>query len=361
MDNEKRYKREVELFSKNPVYKLLQARAGYEPGMTPKAIEGINDMADFLQNHGGYHQQERMIRDKRKSLDRALVYSYQAGLVRKQGNEDDTPIRALINPNKLKADYDEKIISVGWEHDFHSGDVFEWVNTNSYWLIYLQDLTELAYFRGEVRRCSYQIEWVDENGDKKKTYAAVRGPVETKINSIQKHQIRVDEPNYTLNMYIPKNDDNLAKFVRYSKFYLPGITTCWKVTVADSISTPGIIELTAIEDYANTFEDDVANGIVEGLKVEPLDPNPSDIAIIGETFIKVKKEYVFYFNGNKAGQWYVTDKKLPVKLEPFINEDGFRAVRIKWDSSYSGQFDLYYGNQSKDIDLKKTIIVESLF
>jgi len=45
----------------------------------------------------------------------------------------------------------------------------------------------LAYFRGEIRRCSYTIDWIDEEGNKHTSFAAVRGPVETKINYIQKH------------------------------------------------------------------------------------------------------------------------------------------------------------------------------
>ena len=47
-----------------------------------------------------------------------------------------------------------------------------------------QELTELAYFRGEIRRCSYEINWIDEDGNLNSSYAAVRGPVETKINFI---------------------------------------------------------------------------------------------------------------------------------------------------------------------------------
>jgi hypothetical protein len=40
---------------------------------------------------------------------------------------------------------------------------------------------------------------------------------------------------------------------------------CWKVVAVDWISTPGILEVNAIEDYANVDEDDVDNGIVGGL------------------------------------------------------------------------------------------------
>jgi hypothetical protein len=43
----------------------------------------------------------------------------------------------LINPNKLKQDYDDKIVSVGFEHGFTTGDVFEWRGTGTHWLIYL--------------------------------------------------------------------------------------------------------------------------------------------------------------------------------------------------------------------------------
>lgn len=94
-----------------------------------------------------------MIKDKRESLDHAVLYSYQGAKVKKLNS--DNMYRALINSNKLKQDYDDKILSVGFEAEFKPGDVFEWVNTGTYWLIYLQELTELAYFRGDIRKCSY--------------------------------------------------------------------------------------------------------------------------------------------------------------------------------------------------------------
>ena len=146
-----------------------------------------------------------MIADKRRSLERALWHSYQGANVRKITSTSEETVRALINPNKLKQDYDDKIISIKYEHNFKSGDVFEWVGTNTFWLIYLQDLTELAYFRGDIRRCSHEISWEDEDGIHK-TYAAIRGPVETKINYIQKHEISIDTPNYSLSILIPKTD-----------------------------------------------------------------------------------------------------------------------------------------------------------
>jgi len=76
-----------------------------------------------------------MIFDKRRSLDRSLNYSYQAANIQKIGKERID--RALINPDKNKFDYDDKILSVHYEAGYESGDVFEWLGTDTYWIISL--------------------------------------------------------------------------------------------------------------------------------------------------------------------------------------------------------------------------------
>ena len=316
------------------------------------SIEGVEDQSIRLEQMGGNAQQERMIRDKRRSLDHAVWYSYQGAKVVKTDAADKRPVRALINPNKLKQDYDDKIISVGFEYNFKPGTVFEWLGTNTYWLIYLQDLTELAYFRGEIRKCSYQINFMDEDG-LHTIHAAVRGPVETKINFIQKHGISVDTPNHSLNLLMPKNDYTIEYFKRYNKFYLQGDDTCWRVEATDWISTPGILEVTAVEYYANETEDDIEAGLVGALIPEVADPNPEvKVGIEGETFIKVKRAYKYRFAGYESHRWEL-GSKVPVQVE--IDPTDPRNVTITWTQGYSGQFDLYYG------DHKKTIVVESLF
>ena len=316
-------------------------------------IQGVNNQFVRLNHQGGNLQQNRMIKDKRRSLDRALVYSYQGADVRKIDSTSDDYVRALINPNKLKQDYDDKIISVGYEHHFECGDIFEWKGTETYWLIYLQDLTELAYFRGDIRKCSHQINWEDENG-KHSTYAAIRGPVETKINYIQKHGISVDTPNYSLNILLPKTVDTLSYFQRYNKFYLADdeLKVCWRIEAIDWLSMPGILEINAVEYYANEFEDNLEDGTVGTLKTEPINPNNSFIedTIVGETFIKPKREYEYEYIGNLVGKWSIKEN-YPIKLV----QDG-KKVKLRWLNTYSGQFDLIYADC-----FKKTIVVQSLF
>ena len=333
---------------------------------TPKyPIYGINAMSNQLYAAGGPGQQSRMIRDKRKSLNRALLYSYQSAFVRKvymEGLEeipDTTIYRALINPDKLKMDYDDKMFSIGFESNFKGGDVFEWLNTGSYWIIRLQDLDELAYFRGDIRRCDYTIAWEDSEGNVHRTYAAIRGPVETKINYIQKHQISVDTPNHSLNIYMPRNKFTLEYFRRYAKFYLQDIedgeqNICWRVEAIDPISTPGILEVTAVEYYANESEDDMEAGIVGALIVKHIEPEADDTrnTIVGKTFIKPKTKEEYRFDGALRAQWSY-DSSLPLQVT--VSDEDIRKVYIKWTSNYSGQFDIKYGEYTK------TIVVESLF
>ena len=339
-------------------FRLMQGRLGVydryqEKQVLDTDIQGVNNQFVRLNHQGGNLQQNRMIKDKRRSLDRALVYSYQGADVRKIDSTSDDYVRALINPNKLKQDYDDKIISIGYEHHFECGDIFEWKGTETYWLIYLQDLTELAYFRGDIRKCSHQINWEDENG-KHSTYAAIRGPVETKINYIQKHGISVDTPNYSLNILLPKTADTLSYFQRYNKFYLADdeLKVCWRIEAIDWLSMPGILEINAVEYYANEFEDNLENGTVGTLKTEPINPNNSFIedTITGETFIKPKKEYEYEYIGNLVGKWSVKEN-YPIKLV----QDG-KKVKLRWLNTYSGQFDLIYADC-----FKKTIVVQSLF
>lgn len=329
-------------------------------------IDGLESHANRLMFNGGWAQQERMVLDKRKSLDRALFYSYQGANIKKVlpqlstvEDEEQPKVRALINPNKNKMDYDDKIISVPFEYGFASGDVFEWLGTNTHWLIYLQDLEEIAYFRGDIRKCSYEISWEDEEGIHT-TFAAIRGPVETKINYTQKHQISVDTPNHSLNILLPRTEAALKYFRRYSKFYLQGETkgspqVCWRVEATDWISTPGILEVTAVEYYINESEDDLEQGLVGALKVEPENPNDrqTEVFISGETFIKPKTVYTYKFNGFNGSTWKIDTEKYPVDFEP--NPEDNREIHLIWNGSTSGQFDITYGM------FTKTIVVESLF
>ena len=294
-------------------------------------------------------QIERMVRDKLKSLHRSLLYSYQSAQIQKVGSEETN--RALINPDKIKFDYDEKIVSIDPKWEYKPGDVFEWKNTGTYWLILKQELTEIAYFRGNCRRCQAVEVLNKETGETETYWMAIRGPVETKINTIQKSGIVADVPNLTINAYVTKNDKTVKYFDRYQRFAFAG--RYWKVTAPDSISTPGILEFTAEEDYDCKHDD---------LIVEIVDPNPPVKEfvnnILGETFIYPLSSMIYSTTYPINGAtWSVKltneNKDIDDVLEYEILDDG--NIKITWTAMVSGSFEIHYG------DLTRTIIVQSLF
>lgn len=212
----------------------------------------MSDSYDLLKKRltalGG-NAEGRMIQEKLKTLLKALKYSYQAETVVK----DNIDFRALINNNKLKMDYDDKIISIPFDSGFKVGDIFYWPRTKQYWIVYLKQYSEDAYFRGFVRRAQHILKWTDEFGTVCQTYGAVVGPVETKIQSDLKKKISFDIPNHTLTIIVPENELT-KKLKRYSKVYVS--EQMWEVTVSDCISEPGVIELQLIEYYTNKEKDD---------------------------------------------------------------------------------------------------------
>ena len=151
---------------------------------------------------------------------------------------------------------------------------------------------------------------------------------------------------------MPQTPEVLAYFKRYAKFYLKDSKVCWRVEATDWVSTPGILEVTAVEYYANEFED--SESIVGNLIVKEENPNTiiENAAISGETFIKPKLKYTYVTPSKEKSEWRI-DSKCPVQL--IVNKDNPKECTISWVRAVSGQFELSYGSYSK------TIVVESLF
>ena len=292
-----------------------------------------------------------MIKDKYNTFKKALSYSYQAASVCKLGEENVR--KALINPDKNKQDYDDKILSIDYAFGYNPGDIFLWVGTNTYWLVYLRELTEDAYFRAEIRRCKYQIQWINEEKELVNTWAYIRGPVETKVNFIQKNGISLEVPNWTLELYMPATEENIAKFKdRYATFMFDGKS--WEVQVTDSISMEGVLQVIAIEHYVNETLDNIEEGIEDYFEVVPVLPETgTEYMILGNTFIKplFDEEYTAEELG---GEWSILEPNRPVKL----SQSGDK-LKLAWTNMTSGQFTLQYKVNNETY--QKVIAVESLF
>jgi hypothetical protein len=337
---------------------------------------------------GGINQQKRMNIDKLRSLKKALLYSYQAATaVLADGRE----FRCLINPNKLSVDLDNKILSIpfedypvngipvdepniddsdlGFETGFdkegmwsdmvpvdclpdsvpskvlsnyemqpvglREGDVIEWKENGSHWLIYLQRLEETAYFRADLRRCRYQIEL--ENGSRYWVY--VKGPSEKNINWKQSSGIYFNKLNYTLQLYITQNKETLEYFHRFNKIFLHGRP--WEIQAIDDISTPGLIEVHLKETYNNLPETDLEAAVEASVNVVEVDER-DEMYIHGveEVYPYEIYEYELKNYVGAAGTWKIknTSRQNMVK---FISTDKLKAS-VSILTGKSGSFELIY-------------------
>ena len=308
-----------------------------------------------LQYQGG-NQEGRFIKDKLKSLKKALLYSYQAETAIL---EDGRKFRCLINPDKLKPEYDNKIISIPYrdiclnkdkigttskgeeEIGLKPGDVFCWKETKTYWLVYLQYLEENAYFRAELRRCKYEIEI---NDNKYRVY--VRGPVETTMPWNQKKGIVWNDMNYSLAIYITKNEETLQFFHRFSKIKFNGKP--WEVQAVNEFDADGIIEVYLDEDYQNSIEDAEKEEIPE-IEI----PDKDSPHIEGNIFVKPYDIVEYKILNAENGTWSVSNDKAK------IIEQNNSYVKIEIVTGKSGAFDLIY-NRDNEEDIVLSVRIESL-
>lgn len=322
-------------------------------------------MRKRFEYQGGIKQEDRMIIDKYRTFLKTLSFSYQGADIQlvqrhceclpiEKDKQSVGPIvRALINPDKVKQDYDDKILSIDYKHNIGPGDIIRWVGTNSYWIINLEQLTEDAYFRGEIRRCRHKINFIDNEGNKVSTWAAIRGPVETEIDSLQKNQIREHRANLSLNILMPRNEKTVAAFERYKKFLFDG--RCWEVQAPNSISTKNILEIAAEESYIDLATDDVERGIKDG-KIEIKEDPSADSFIIGSSFIKPYIEYEYSVDESYgSGTWSFEENDLPIEI---INQTG-NFIELKWQGTSRNKFNLNWTNNNNSST--RVIVVDTVF
>lgn len=250
----------------------------------------------------GGNAEQRMIKEKLKSLEKALLYSYQAEDIEINNKQ----YRVLINNSKLNLDYDDKIISAPNSVQMRVGDTFLWTRTDSYWIVYLQEKSEDAYFRGHIRAAEHTLHWKTEYGIEKSIRIAVRGPVETTNDTEKKSTFLLDSLNLSLEIYVPKTRDTeeLKKYDRVTIANKP-----WKIVTIDSISEEGIIQMYLIEDYLNEELDtkelvsgkvetivDIASCFDEVTQVAIGKPIPlwSEILINGQLDSEITNEAKYY-------------------------------------------------------------------
>ena len=289
-----------------------------------------------IQYAGGV-MDNRVDKSKLHSMQMALQNSYQAEWI----TLNDNKYRCLINPDKLKEDYDQKVISIEHSAGMKEGDVFYWDRTDTHWLVYLQQHSESAYFRAQIRRCNYEIEINNH-----KYWVYLRGPVETALVWRQKHNIEFNDLNYSLLIYVTKNEETLDFFKRFQILKIDGHR--WRVAATDIFSQGSIIEVYLEEFFDNSLED-------EQIKKEPIIFGEEEPYIDGPQFVEpyqTEIKYSLVNNLNATGAFLVSSKKVKI-----VNSDNNSCI-INVISGKAGEFKIIYREEGKE-DLELNVTIES--
>ena len=292
------------------------------------SLKTLSARIDYL----GGDQLSRINKQKLQSFRAALKNDYNSRLI-KTDKHASVPCIIKNNAYGLKADYDKKYISVEFSAGLEAGDVFQCLDDNSRWMIYLPILTETAYLRSEIIRCDHSL-----NINGKEYFVYFQGPVETDIRWFIKNGINANELNKSGTVYIKKDDNTLSFFHRFTKIKING--HMWEVQVTDPISVPGILEL-ELQEYYDNKEADLP-------QVKPSDKNQ---LIKGEKIVKQNTSVGYMVDDsiyNPSTPWTIAGNDR-VKIEEVLNNG--QICKVKIHEGAVGKFTLMYGTNGMEITI----------
>ena len=296
-------------------------------------------------------------------------------------SETEPYFRCLINHDKLKVDYEDKVLSIPFEENsvtldpikdnndlletnFHNGTVFKWVHGNkeewvpdTYWIIYLQYSEETAYFRGEIRKADEEINIIIINPDGSESEQAYRGwmtgPNETDALWNVKKGVVWNDLNYTKQLYITKDENTLAFFNRFDRVVINGQP--WEVVAynenygtSSSKVDSGIIRVALKETYTNTNEQ------IRDLKAEQ---ESLESKILGPDTIAPYDEGIEYEAINAAAAaWEVSlSADAAGNISDYISytiDNNKLVINVVTTKAYRKGFNIKYGDLVKHITIR---------
>lgn len=319
-------------------------------------MSSLDNLKKRINYSGGEKAQERMNLDKLRSLKKALLYSYQAQTAQLT---DGRQFRCLINHDKLKEDYDDKIISIPYkdiclnanerkgktsegeeEIGMKVGDTFTWVETDTRWIVIQEILEENAYFRGTIRKAEDEIV-IDG-----KTYYGYLGKWTKGELWHTKAGTSWSEMGYEVVLYITKDDTTMDYFHRFKKLWISG--KYWEVQFVNDLTSDTMLIVYLKEAFINEFADAAQNNT----NPDKEDEVPTS-AIVGPNSLYPFDTATYTIEGVNAGTWSLNNNKAR------INSQSATEVSITITSGKSGLVDLIYNIENEDA-IVKTITIKSL-
>lgn len=330
-------------------------------------MSALDNMKIRLDYYGGSKQQSRMIKDKLRSLKKSLLYSYQAGtMIIQDENAKELKFRCLMNPDKRTFDADKMMLSVPFEDiclnqpivgkttegyvkvPIKCGSTFIWEETETRWLVTLQYLEELAYFRADVRKC-YSLP-IEING--KEYWFALTGENEKTTEWLKHNKEEWNKLNYTRELFIERNEETFNYFKRFKIIKLPNVLgeyESWEVQAVRPNSTSDILIVYVKEYFENRYEE-ISNE--EQYKIQEEHELNEDLVCF------VYDDIIYSTRFIENAMWGIINKTEGLNLkitDAVINEDKINTtVFIQLLNGKTGEFDITYNDK-----VVKHVVVKS--
>lgn len=325
-------------------------------------MSSLDNLKTRINYAGGANQEQRMNSDKLRSLKKALLYSYQGQTaILTDGRE----FRCLINHDKLKEDYDDKIISIPYkdiclnrdkiydkthegeeEIGMKVGDTFTWKETNTRWIVIQEILEENAYFRATIRKAE------DEVVIDGKSYYGYLGKWTKGELWHTKGLNSWSEMGYEVVLYITKDETTEKFFHRFQKVEIRD--RIWEVQMVNDITSDTMLIVYLKETFTNEFDPVTNTTDPENTNESGLEDTSSDAAaIIGSDELYPFDKASYTISNADNGFWHLSNNKGQIESQTS------QEVDITIVSAKSGTIDLIYKRDNED-DIVKTITIKSL-
>lgn len=295
---------------------------------------GYNEMKRRM----GYNDataQDRMIIQKQKTLKDNIARSYFGFSVTKPDIDDEKIYRVLITgvSNSLGDSETKKDISSFFEDGFKVGSIVHWLKTKSYWIIYEQEKSEIAYFQGKmIEAKNYQIITLD---GKYSTWGSLSLSLAEGEEMFNETLLTYEETRMVLR--IPDSVQNREVFGLDKKIRV--LDTVWKIYNIDYISDPGIITIRG----KRSFDSDIDVSIEEDNIVDN-----DNTYIDGPNIIAPFEKAVYTIKQGVNGAWSIPDNPNILKT---INNDN--SLTIIWNNARKrNDFTIAYGEHVKHIQVE---------
>ena len=259
--------------------------------------------------HLGTNPQRRAMESGILEFSRSLRYNEhtQRGLHK---DSDSLTFDGIVLTNKEDDNKSTQILLTELDVPLACGDIVIW--NDERWLIYQYTTSSYQpYQKFFMVRCNYEIKWVDEEGEVRKSWCYLLGSKDSKIkdNFRTWNQVITPQPNKYIQLILPHTTMAINTEIIV-------LDEAWYLVDYDQNSVPGIVFMSFTETNINELRDDVENKIANADKIAAWTiVSPSEQYVLPHS--EVALDYVVQKNG------IVVDEKPEISISgSLVEQDG---------------------------------------